>query len=110
MTEGLSTWMQETYQGASIDTRVLELLRDPQLRLGALLDREFFIRHENWWRWYVLAGSFTGFLIRTYGWETYERLYTRVVQGGGMDAVFVEIIDQSLEAAEMEWRKELLEA
>jgi len=50
------------------------LLNSPP-KLEFLLKRKFFFSEANRTRSYFLAASFTGFLIRHYGWEKYKKLY-----------------------------------
>jgi hypothetical protein len=76
LAEGLAVWAQRTVYGRPIDSAARSVLpqsRDPidlLLRPGWPDDTG-----ELFDRYYVLAGSFTGFLIRRYGLATYRRFY-----------------------------------
>jgi hypothetical protein len=55
----------------------------------------------------LLAGSFTGYLIRRFGWDRYRKLYRRC-DGVRFRAKFQKYIGVSLEQAEWRWRNELI--
>jgi hypothetical protein len=77
--EGLAEWVKGTRDGVAIDACALgNLLCDEdgtKVQLHRLLDPDSWTvdRHRN----YALAGSFTGFLIRRFGWEAYRRFFVR---------------------------------
>jgi hypothetical protein len=75
LSEGLSVWAQDTIQSDPIDIAARPLLRDRSLTLPRLLKRKFFYAEPHIHACYTLAGSFTGFLIRRYGWKPYRKLY-----------------------------------
>jgi hypothetical protein len=106
--EGLPTWLQGTAHGYSIDSRANLLLRREDHRLRPLLDEKFF-REGNCWPHYVLAGSFTGFLIRRFGWDAYKRFYCGLQGDSRFDRRFARRFGLTLEEAEGQWRQELLE-
>jgi hypothetical protein len=103
--EGIAVWLQGTVFGQPIDTAVLSLLRAGGPRLSSLLQSKFFFSEANRHMCYVLAGSFTGFLIRRYGWDRYRKLY-RNCAGTRFRAKFQKYIGVSLEEAEWHWRNE----
>jgi hypothetical protein len=107
ISEGLATWTQKTVNGVPIDKYALSLLRARQLRLSALLRRSFFYAPEHCHSCYVLAGSFTGFLIRRFGWKNYRRFYRRS-NAVSFKKHFRKHFGSSLEKAEWSWRNELL--
>ena len=107
LSEGLSTCLQGTETDRPIDVRARPLLANRDLTLARLLDRKFFFSKPNAHACYTLAGSFTGFLIRRYGWERYRRFYRRCV-GPCFRAQFVRCFGVSLDKAEWQWRTELL--
>ena len=54
----------------------------------------------------MLAGSFTGFLVRRHGRAAYRRLY-RGVSAGPFEPVFEDSVGVTLGAAERAWRQEV---
>jgi hypothetical protein len=106
--EGLATWMQGTVQGRAIDWAAAEPLGEGR-RLRPLLDRRFFFDQENRWPSYLLAGSFTGFLIGRFGWDAYERFYREQAGARQFDARFKKHFGMTLEQAEALWWAGLLE-
>jgi hypothetical protein len=106
--EGLSTWLQETDRGYRIDAMAVTLIRREEYHLRPMLGRRFFFHEENHWAYYILAGSFTGFLIRRFGWDAYKRFYCQVVDRRRCDAQLPKHFGMTLEQAEEQWREELL--
>ena len=76
-------------------------------KLKQLLKRPFFFgerrRHAN----YLLAGSFTHFLIERYSWQIYRRFY-RYSDSVFLLSHFKRIFGVSLDQAELQWRRKLL--
>jgi hypothetical protein len=107
LSEGLSVWAQETQCGQAIDTAARPFLSNTALTLPALLNPRFFFAEPQRYACYMLAGSFTGFLIRRYGWEPYGRLY-RLCNGFRFHAKFQKCFGVSLEDAERQWRREII--
>jgi hypothetical protein len=107
LSEGLAVWMQETEGGVPVDERAIPVLGRRDLRLAALLKNSFF-RAPGWEHdCYVLAGSFTGFLIRRLGWGTYRRFY-KEVRWRGYRKALKRVLGMTLEEAEARWRAEIL--
>jgi hypothetical protein len=106
--EGLSVWLQGTEQGHTVDENAAMLLWQQTYRLRPLLDRKFFFRETEHWTWYVLAGSFSGFLIARFGWDAYERFYRDLGRGRNFDTKFRTHFGLTLEEAEDCWREKLL--
>ena len=75
--EGLAVWLQGTVQDASIEEEAGRLIRLSDMDLAPLLDRRYFFSEAHQHRCYTLAGGFTGFLVRRFGWDTYRELYRR---------------------------------
>src|SRR5207253_2889153 len=73
--EGIAVWLQRTYGGIPIDAKALRLIGKPGPSLLPLLSPKFFFADANAYSCYVLAGSFTGFLIRRYGVEAYRKFF-----------------------------------
>jgi hypothetical protein len=75
--EGLAVWLQgtmpdQTDLAEEIDS-VLAFDMDPL----PMLDAKYFFAPERMHSSYVLAGGFTGFLIRRFGWHQYRRFYRK---------------------------------
>jgi hypothetical protein len=107
LSEGLATWMQGTVYGDVIDEAAAGPLGGGR-RLRPLIDGKFFFDEENTWPCYVLAGSFSGFLIGRFGWDAYRRLYRGVAGARKFDLKLKEHLGLTLDEAEMLWREELL--
>jgi hypothetical protein len=108
LSEGLSVWLQETEGGRPIDRAALPLLRgEPDLTLPLLLKRKFFFADPQRHACYILAGSFTGFLLRRHGLKQYRKLF-RLCDGTRFRAKFEKCFGVTLEVAEQQWRDEVL--
>jgi hypothetical protein len=106
--EGLATCMQATVAGCPIDDFAAVILGEQDLRLRRLLEPRFFFGvKEDAWSWYVLAGSFSGYLIRRFGWEAYRKFYARLWNHLGLDGRFRKDFGLTLDDAEEAWRAEL---
>jgi hypothetical protein len=106
--EGLAVWLQATENGVPIDVAAFTHLRHRGLRLPAMLKTSFFRDPCREHACYLLAGSFTGFLIDRYGWRAYRRFYRTVASWGCYRWVFRRHFGISLERAEKEWRNKLI--
>jgi hypothetical protein len=107
LTEGLATWLQKTWGTYEIDTCANRALNEVDLSLPQLLKQKLFyeIRHRHCR--YAVAGSFTGFLIRRYGWDQYRKLY-RSCNGGKFRPKIEKRYGKTLEQLEKEWRFDLV--
>jgi hypothetical protein len=105
--EGLAVWLQGTQHGEPIDAMAWPWVGDARLGLRSLLDRGFFFAEPHRHTCYLLAGSFTGFLLRRHGRKAYRRLYARVGRRG-FEREFHRCLGMSLDDAERQWRHELL--
>ena len=76
LSEGLATWLQKSIAGVPIDTHARSHCRcsGHWLLLPLLKQGRFYSDKERIVN-YILAGSFTGFLIRRFGWEKYQHFY-----------------------------------
>jgi hypothetical protein len=107
--EGLPTWLQGTWYGRPLDGEAAAVLRSGGVPLSSLLGRRAFVTGPHRDACYLLAGSFTGFLVRRFGWDRYRALYRRA--GPVRFAVtFRKVLGLSLPEAERQWRDELLAA
>jgi hypothetical protein len=103
--EGLAVWLQPTCDGGSVDTTAKALLAAGPLRsIRPLVPVLFFSSRVSRYDSYILAGSFTGFLIARYGRDRYERLY-RMCRGNRFGTAFKECLGITLEDAELQWRE-----
>ena len=104
---GLAAWMQGTQQGVQIEEAAGQCsssLTPISLRYSTA-DLSSLRRTAHCC--YVLAGGFTGFLIRTFGWDRYRDCY-RVSTGGNFRSCFEKQFGMSLEWAWQIWRESLL--
>jgi hypothetical protein len=105
--EGLAVWLQGTSGGRPVDAAAVPLLRDGGPGLHDLLKPGFFFDRSNCGSHYLLAGSFTGFLVRRFGWDRYRDLYRRA-KARKFPRTFEKVYGISLERAERRWRDEVL--
>jgi hypothetical protein len=99
--EGLAVWLEGT---APDDTDPAEFMdsvltsdRDPL----SMLDRTYFFAPSRIHLSYALAGRFTGFLVRHFGWDHYRRFY-RKADRWTFRSSFKKQFGMSFEAA---WRR-----
>ena len=104
--EGLAVWLQGTHYGRRIDDAARAVLGRRDVPLELLMDPRRFFDVEHMSDCYTLAGSFTAFLMRRFGWDAYRRLY-RKCDGQRFRAKFRKCFGLSLEDAHWEWRLEL---
>jgi hypothetical protein len=107
--EGLPTWLQGSEGGRPLDAKAATLLRTGSVPLSSLLGRGPFVKGPRRNACYVLAGSFTGFVVRHFGWDRYRTLYRRAGLVG-FAATFHKVLGLSLAEAERLWRDEVLAA
>lgn len=96
-------WLQGTEQGLPIGEEAERLLCRSDSELASLLDHRYFFSAVNMHRCYALAGGFTGFLIRRFGWDAYREYYRRADQWT-FRARFQKQFGISLEGAWQKWR------
>lgn len=104
--EGLCVWLQQTEWGLPIDTAVRRLLKDRKLTLPLMLNPKFFFDEANRITCYAISGSFSGFLIRRHGWQTFCSFF-RTSHRLRFKRTFKKSFGVSLEKAEWQWRSEL---
>jgi hypothetical protein len=107
LAEGLCVWLQRTQWGTPIDSVARRLLSNPSLSLTMLLKPTLFFSDQHRHCCYVLAGSFTRFLIRRFGWENYQWFF-RQCDGTQFERRFASFFGISLEQAERQWRTEVI--
>ena len=99
--------MSRTIWGQDIDAVARQMMRNQTPKMQQLLKERFFYSAAHRHYCYVLAGSFTGFLIRRFGWKPYRKLY-RLCDGFNFRGKFKSCFGVSLEDAERTWREQLL--
>jgi tetratricopeptide (TPR) repeat protein len=105
-TEGLATWLQGSEGGLPLDLHALAyVLGAKYWPITWLIDPSHF--DQDRYYSYVVSGSFTGFLIRSYGWDTYEEFYRRAHPQNFADA-FEAVFNADLLTVERRWRDDLL--
>lgn len=77
MCEGLATYLQETQGGYPIDRYARAYLRRRDEPVLPSLVQRRWKRDSSVHEKYMLAGSFTRFLIEHFGWEGYRQFYRR---------------------------------
>jgi Tetratricopeptide repeat len=106
--EGLATYLMKCVEDKPIDYYALvHVLADSYFPIVMQVPSRFF-NTANKPNFYITAGSFTGFLIRTFGWETYRKFFCRANEGN-YEAVFEKDFGMGMLAAERRWRFELLQ-
>jgi hypothetical protein len=105
--EGLATWLEGGIDGKPVDfLATVSVLAGPCFPLVCLLDGWHFDPAPYPYN-YAVAGSFTGHLVRRFGWEAYRNFYLRA-DAHHFEAAFLGAFGQSLPRAERQWRDELL--
>jgi hypothetical protein len=103
--EGLATWLMNSIDGKPIDFHALAtLLAGRYIFFTWLKKTTDFYRIETS---YILAGSFTGDLIRRFGWDRYREFFRRTTSKN-FEQSFAQVFGLSLMKAEHQWREDLL--
>jgi hypothetical protein len=105
VSEGLAVWLQRTRGGYPVDAQARHLGHRQRPLTRLLKWQDFFnleFRHES----YTLAGSFTGHLIRRFGWDAFRRFYRRVTDRN-FRSRFRVVFGRDYDEVEREWRDEL---
>jgi len=74
--------LQGTDRGEPIDAAAWPWVGEPGFGLRPLLSPRFYFAQPHQHTCYLLAGSFSGFLLRRYGRTAYRRLYGRLSARG----------------------------
>jgi hypothetical protein len=107
LSEALATWWQNTFDGRPVDTSAETLVQDRSLDVPSLLKTKGFVSGSRRQDYYLLAGGFTGFLIRRFGWESYRKFY-RSAHRFNFRSRFQKVFGVSLDRAERQWRYDKL--
>jgi hypothetical protein len=104
--EGLAVDLQGGWDGLPLEFHALAMvLGRPLVPLSFLADETRF--REGHRPAYVLAGSFTRYLRRRFGWETYARFFRKAGPRGYV-SVIRSVFGADLWVLEREWREDLL--
>jgi hypothetical protein len=119
--EGLAVWLQRKYGSITIDDAARNCIRGQPTHghgsaaefyvkgrrpLFHCLQEKNFCDAKRGYACYVLSGSFTGYLLRHFGWSRYQRWY-RVATSNSIVRDFERTFGLTLDQAEKKWRVEL---
>jgi hypothetical protein len=104
LSEGIAVWMQSKKWKTSVHAVARRCGHEQIPAMCQLLDRAGFDSEPHRDYSYVLAGSFTGFVIARYGWERYQRLYTLCTEGT-FKRTFERCCGETMETAEALWKR-----
>jgi hypothetical protein len=107
--EGLAVWWERTRGGQPIEKLAQPLLHHRNLVLTFQQHWKPFTASPQMDACYILAGYFTAFLIRRFGWERYQRLYRRAT-ARNFQSQFRRVFGVSLTKAESQCRYQQLAA
>lgn len=105
--EGLAVWAQRTVGGQPVEHAVRHHAPGPRAALDLLLGAmpDHIVPR---WSYYVVAGGFTAFLIRRFGWAAFLDLYQdRVATRENLPTRFARRLGVTVEAAVKMWYGEL---
>jgi len=77
-----------------------------ETKIEQLLSPEFFFDARNCYACYMMAGSFTGYLIDQFGWDSYRNLYC-LCDGIGFEKKFEKCLGTSFEVVAKQWRQKI---
>lgn len=105
--EGLAVWLEKVVDNKPVDFYALAqtILRERSPLLN-LHEASYFYGTDGFSYDFAIAGSFTGFLIRRFGWTEYLRYFQQAVSRN-YSAVFQQIFGMTLTEAEIDWHREL---
>jgi hypothetical protein len=104
LAEGIAVWMQSKKWTTSIHTEARKVCGESVPPVCQLLDHAGFFAEPHCESSYVVAGSFTGFLIARYGWARYQQLYSRS-SVDRFKRTFERCCGESMETAEALWKR-----
>jgi len=107
LTEGLAVCLQRTRDGIALDSAARACFGNHSLSLSQLLRQRGFHRPSHQDASYRLAGSFTAFLIRRYGWKKFRKCY-RTANPYFFRNNFRKALGLTFEEAERKWRNALV--
>jgi hypothetical protein len=107
LNEGLAVALQGRCDGRLLDHVPNYIFKDRRLKLAAMVDPQYFYEKNRCRGCYALAGSFTGFLLRRFGWSCFRELFIHSTKEG-FRAQFKQRLGLALEEAEAAWREEVV--
>jgi hypothetical protein len=103
--EGLATWLMRSMDGTPIDVCALAtVLTDRYVPLTSLASTLWTYSTSN----YSVAGSFTGYLLRRFGFDRYAEFF-RIARSKTLETSFARTFGLRLSEAERQWRDNLFE-
>jgi hypothetical protein len=105
--EGLAVYLAGERYGQPLDSYAYSQLKLQRQSIISLLDEATFHSKDRIHASYAIAGSFTGFLIRRFGWEKYQCVY-RTSTTKDFEAIFQRVYSFTVQEAESQWRCELI--
>src|SRR5262245_27024695 len=72
--EGLAMWLQVSREDDRLHAAARPFITSANTLLPMLLNRKTFQNEDNYWC-YAFAGSFTAFLVKQFGWQSYRTFY-----------------------------------
>lgn len=106
LSEGLACYFMRTENGFPLDAHALAILSDEVCEPLFTLDDKAFYHRTDAMRNYILAGSFTGFLVNNVGWERYYRFYALTSTRRWMQDI-QKAFGRGVAELEWEWRHSL---
>ena len=73
--EGLAMWLKDTDPERTNTAEDMRLIRRFNTDPSLLLDARYFFAPDRLHETYAVAGVFTGFLVRRFGWDRYRKFY-----------------------------------
>jgi len=106
--EGVATYLQSESRSSFIDAMAADIIRQGAPGLCWFLGPApvLFLPDSNRRSLYILGASFTGFLIRRFGWETFRKFFRRTHMFN-VRSSFRKAFGFSLKDAERDWHQEL---
>ncbi len=105
LAEGLAVHLQKRWRGYPIATFMRRFGSRSEWTLASLFDESIFFDNTFRQACYVIAGSFSGFLIDEFGWDAYRTLY-RSCGPNVEETAFRRSLGISLAEAESRWRSQ----
>jgi hypothetical protein len=105
--EGLAVYLGGEWYGQTLDACAYSQFTSQRQSIISLLDETAFHRKDHLNANYAMAGSFTGFVVRRFGWDKYRYLY-RTSTTKDFEATFQRVYRLTVQEAEFQWRSELI--
>ena len=106
--EGLAVFLEGSWGKKEVDYHALQiLLAEPLYPLDWLWSEPAIFCGPYEFNAYVIAGSFSAYLIRRFGWDDYRRFFG-LAGPENLDRAFTNTFKMTPAAAERDWRSELM--